>query len=162
MTIEVLNVSKNYNGKPYLKKVSLDISSGSVISVIGPKKSGKTALMRIILGLEDPDGGQITLLGDYKYDRVNAGVVFQDDRLCPGFTAAENVAMVNEKLSVRVARQELNKLLPEGVCARSLLRMRRRLRGRSPCLWEMMSRQEGSSSRRMPITPTSMHKMFDY
>ena len=41
MTIEVLNVSKNYDGKPYLKKVSLDISSGSVISVIAPKKSGK-------------------------------------------------------------------------------------------------------------------------
>ena len=116
MTIEVLNVSKNYDGKPYLKSVSLDISSGSVISVIGPKKSGKTALLRIILGLEEADEGKITLLGDYKYDRVNAGVVFQDDRLCPGFTAAENVALVNEKLSVRVAREELNKLLPEGVC----------------------------------------------
>ena len=114
MTIEVLNVSKNYGGKPYLKSVSLNISSGSVISVVGPKKSGKTALLRIIMGLEEADGGQITLLGDYKYDRVNAGVVFQDDRLCPGLTAAQNVAMVNEKLSVRVARQELEKLLPAG------------------------------------------------
>ena len=118
MTIEVLNVSKSYDGKPYLKSVSLDISSGSVISVIGPPKSGKTALLRIILGLEQADEGQITLLGDYKYDRVNAGVVFQEDCLCPGFTAAQNVAMVNEKLSVRVARQELDKLLPQGLCDR--------------------------------------------
>ena len=114
MTIEILNVSKNYGGKPCLKNVSLDISSGSVISVIGPKQSGKTTLLRIILGLEAVDSGQLNLLGDYKYDRVNAGVVFQEDRLCPGLTAAQNVAMVNEKLSVRVARQELDKLLPAG------------------------------------------------
>ena len=87
MTIEVLNVSKNYEGKPYLKNVSLDISSGSVISVVGAKKSGKTALLRIIMGLEEADDGQVNLLGDYKYDRFNIGAVFQDDRLCPGFTA---------------------------------------------------------------------------
>ena len=107
MTIEVLNVNKNYGGKPCLKNVSLNISSGSVISVVGTKKSGKTALLRIIMGLEEADGGQVTLLGDYKYDRLNVGVVFQDDRLCPGFTAAQNVAMVNE-------RMELEKLLPAG------------------------------------------------
>ena len=105
MTIEVLNVNKNYGGKPCLKNVSLNISSGSVISVVGTKKSGKTALLRIIMGLEEADGGQVTLLGDYKY---------QDDRLCPGFTAAQNVAMVNKKLSVRVAAEELEKLLPAG------------------------------------------------
>ncbi len=114
MTIEVLNVSKNYEGKPYLKSASLDISSGSVISVVGPKKSGKTALLRIIMGLEEADGGKVTLLGDYKYDRFNVGAVFQDDRLCPGFTAAQNVAMVNKRFSVRVAREELEKLLPAG------------------------------------------------
>ena len=89
MTIEVLNVSKNYGGKPYLKSASLNISSGSAISVVGTKKSGKTALLRIIMGLEEADGGRVTLLGDYKYDRLNVGVVFQDDRLCPGFTAAQ-------------------------------------------------------------------------
>ena len=105
MTIEVLNVSKNYGGKPYLKSASLNISSGSVISVVGAKKSGKTALLRIIIGLEEADGGRVTLLGDYKYDRLNVGVVFQDDRLCPGFTAAQNVAMVNERISVRAAEE---------------------------------------------------------
>ena len=108
MTIEVLNVSKNYGGKPYLKSASLNISSGSVISVVGTKKSGKTALLRIIMGLEEADGGQVTLLGDYKYDRLNVGVVFQ------GFTAAQNVAMVNERISVRAAEEELEKLLPAG------------------------------------------------
>ena len=114
MTIEVLNVSKNYEGKLYLKNVSLDISSGSVISVVGAKKSGKTALLRIIMGLEEADDGQVNLLGDYKYDRFNIGAVFQDDRLCPGFTAAQNVAMVNKRLSVKVAGEELEKLLPAG------------------------------------------------
>ena len=123
MTIEVLNVSKNYGGKPYLKSASLNISSGSVISVVGTKKSGKTALLRIIMGLEEADGGQVTLLGDYKYDRLNVGVVFQDDRLCPGFTAAQNVAMVNKRFSVRAAEEELEKLLPAGTAIPSDVRL---------------------------------------
>jgi ABC-type lipoprotein export system ATPase subunit len=43
---------------------------------------------------------------------VNAGVVFQEDRLCEQFSAIENVAMVNERLSAMVAEEELVKFLP--------------------------------------------------
>ena len=112
MTIEVLNVCKSYGGKQVIRDFSLEISDESFYWITGPSGSGKTTLLRIILGLEKQDSGQVNLLGDYKYDRVNAGVVFQEDRLCEDFSAVENVAMVNQKLSARVAREELEKLLP--------------------------------------------------
>ena len=113
MTIEVENISKSYDGKQVLKDFSLDISSDSSYAVTGPSGSGKTTLLRIILGLEKPDSGRVRLLGDYKYAWINAGVVFQEDRLCEDFSAVENVAMVNRRLSAKIARQELCKLLPE-------------------------------------------------
>lgn len=115
MTIEVVSISKAYDGKTVLKDFSILISDESAYAVTGPDGSGKTTLLKLILGMIKPDSGQINLLGDYKYDRVNAGVVFEEDRLCENFSAVENVAMVNAKLSARVAREELEKLLPADV-----------------------------------------------
>lgn len=112
MTIEVENVSKSYDGKPVLRNFSLDISSDTSYFITGESGAGKTTLLRIILGLEKPDEGRVRLLGDYKYSRVNAGTVFQEDRLCEDFSAVQNVAMVSRKLSGRIAREELEKLLP--------------------------------------------------
>ena len=113
MTIEVLNVSKSAGGKQVLKDVNWKISSDDTWLLTGPEDSGKTLLLRILLGLEKPDSGSVNLLGDYKYASVNAGVVFQEDRLCEGFSAVENVAMVNERLSETVAAEELQKFLSQ-------------------------------------------------
>lgn len=113
MTIEVEKISKAYNGKLVLRDFSMEISSDTSYLLTGESGAGKTTLLRIILGLEQPDQGRIRLLGDYKYSRVNAGVVFQEDRLCEDFSAVENVAMISRRLSTRVAREELQKLLPE-------------------------------------------------
>ena len=112
MTIEAEHIYKSYDGRPVLEDFSLDISSDSSYVITGESGAGKTTFLRILLGLEKLDQGRIRLLGDYKYSRVNAGVVFQEDRLCEEFSAAENVAMVSKKLSERIARQELEKLLP--------------------------------------------------
>ena len=112
MTIEAEHIFKSYDGKNVLKDFSLDISSDSSYAITGESGAGKTTFLRILLGLEKPDQGRVRLLGDYKYSRVNAGVVFQEDRLCENFSAVENVAMVSRKLAPRIAREELEKILP--------------------------------------------------
>ncbi len=112
MTIEAEDICKSYGKKTVLEDFSLSISSDSSYVLTGESGAGKTTFLRILLGLEKPDKGRIRLLGDYKYSRVNAGVVFQEDRLCENFSAVENVAMVNRRLSARIAREELEKLLP--------------------------------------------------
>ena len=106
MTIEVDHVYKSYDGKTVLSDFSLDIESGKSYLISAPSGSGKTTLLRIILGLEKPDRGSIRLLGDYKYSGLNAGVVFQEDRLCEDCSAAVNTAMVNRRISITSAKEE--------------------------------------------------------
>ena len=113
MTIQLENICKSVSGKQILKDINWQIASEDCWLLTGPSGSGKTMLLRLILGLEKPDSGSVNLLGDYKYANVNAGVVFQEDRLCEQFSAVENVAMVNERLSETVAAEELSRFLPQ-------------------------------------------------
>ena len=113
MTFQLQNVNKSVSGREILKDINWEISQDDCFLLMGPQGSGKTLLLRIMLGLEKPDRGSVNLLGDYKYSSINAGVVFQEDRLCEPFSAVENVAMVNKRLSERVAGEELVKFLPE-------------------------------------------------
>ena len=103
MTIEVENVCLKIDGKDILKDISWEISSDDTWLLTGPAGSGKSALISIIIGLLPPTSGRVRLLGDYKYDRVNAGVVFQEDRLIENLTAAENVAVTRPESSPAVA-----------------------------------------------------------
>ena len=112
MTIEVENVSYTVDGKEVLKDISWEVSSDDIWLLSGPEGSGKTALISIIIGTLEPTAGRVRLLGDYKYDRVNAGVVFQEDRLFDKMSAAENVAVVRPETSPAVAAEELEKLMP--------------------------------------------------
>jgi zinc transport system ATP-binding protein len=61
--IEVRNVSFSYGGQPVLENVSLEIESGDFVGMVGPNGAGKTTLARIILGLMEPDEGDVRLFG---------------------------------------------------------------------------------------------------
>ena len=113
MIIEVKDVTKSYEGKAVLENFSLNIEDEHNYIITGKEGSGKTTLLRLILGLEKPDSGKVGLLGDYKYPYINAGVVFQNDRLCEGFSAVDNCAMVSKKVFRETVREELLKLLPK-------------------------------------------------
>ena len=99
MTIQLENICKSVAGQKVLENVNWEIGSDDCFLLTGPEGSGKTMLLRLILGLEKPDSGSVK-------------VVFQEDRLCEQFSAIENVAMVNERLSAMVAEEELVKFLP--------------------------------------------------
>lgn len=113
MIIEVKDISKSYNGRAVLDNFSLNIEDEHIYIITGKSGCGKTTLLRIILGLEASDTGKVTLLGDYKYPYINAGVVFQEDRLCDSFSAVTNCALVSKKVFKQTVREELCKLLPD-------------------------------------------------
>ena len=57
--LELITVSKSFNAVPLLREVSLTLSAGERIGIIGPNGTGKTTLLRIILGEEHPSSGQV-------------------------------------------------------------------------------------------------------
>ena len=74
---------------PVLEEVSLAIEAESFVSLVGPSGSGKSSLLRAIMGLQRPLSGRIeTDLGTREI-----GILFQDDALLPWRTAVENVAL---------------------------------------------------------------------
>ena len=87
---ELRGISKNYNGRVVLSDVSMTVRRGEVWLVTGASGSGKTTLLRCLTGLAKPDSGEVV----YPGGRKRLGMVFQEDRLCEGFAAWKNVAMV--------------------------------------------------------------------
>ncbi|ADL33594.1 ABC transporter ATP-binding protein [Butyrivibrio proteoclasticus B316] len=113
MIIEIKEVSKAYGENKVLDNFSLNIEDEHSYVITGKEGCGKTTLMRLILKLETPDAGKVGLLGDYKYPFINAGVVFQDDRLVESLNAITNVTMVSKKIFRETVAEELLKFLPE-------------------------------------------------
>jgi iron(III) transport system ATP-binding protein len=97
--IELHNVTKKYGDRWVLQSLDLKVYSGERLVVLGPSGCGKTTLMRLIAGLEYPDGGEIHINGRLVSDphfseepsRRNLGVVFQQPSLWPHLTVAQNI-----------------------------------------------------------------------
>ena len=96
MSIEVRNVSKNFNAFKALNSINLDIHSGELVALLGPSGCGKTTLLRIIAGLETPDEGNIVFHGEdvsgHDVRDRNVGFVFQHYALFRHMTVFDNVA----------------------------------------------------------------------
>jgi NitT/TauT family transport system ATP-binding protein len=74
---------------PVLEGASLTVEAGHFVSLVGPSGSGKSSLLRAIMGLQQPLAGTIeTSLAPHEI-----GILFQDDALLPWRTAVENVAL---------------------------------------------------------------------
>lgn len=116
MSIEVRNVSKNFNAFKALNDISLDIQSGELVALLGPSGCGKTTLLRIIAGLETPDKGSIVFHGEdvsgHDVRDRNVGFVFQHYALFRHMTVFDNVAFglrMKPKTSARAKARSRSK-----------------------------------------------------
>lgn len=115
MKLTLHNISKSFGDLTVLNNLSLALKSGQIYCLMGPSGVGKTTLLRILMGLEKADSGQVLFeTDDAKLEDIRISAVFQEDRLCESFTPVENVMMVTGKRLTQVqVRQELCRLLPE-------------------------------------------------
>ena len=72
-----------------LEGASLAVDEGRFVSLVGPSGSGKSSLLRAVIGLQQPLSGTI----DTELSRAQIGILFQDDALLPWKTARDNVAL---------------------------------------------------------------------
>ena len=104
-----------------LAGVSLSVSGGELVAVMGPSGSGKSTLMHILAGLDRPSSGsawiadhEITAMGDTaltKLRRRHIGFVFQSFNLLPTLTAEENIVLPARIAGHRPERAWLNEVI---------------------------------------------------
>lgn len=97
-----------------LDSVSLTVSAGEAVAVVGRSGAGKTTLLNLIGGLDRPTSGRVTVLGQdlgrlseralTRFRASSVGMVFQDSYLMSGLSALENVMAAN---AVRGKRRDL-------------------------------------------------------
>tara|TARA_Y100000590_G_C15716535_1_gene1012096 strand:+ start:1216 stop:2265 length:1050 start_codon:yes stop_codon:yes gene_type:complete len=93
------NISKNYQSTVAVEDLSISVTEGEIISILGASGCGKTTLLRLIAGFEKVDNGEITLRNDTvsstqkhtQPENRNIGMVFQEYSLFPHMNVAENI-----------------------------------------------------------------------
>ena len=98
--VRVRGLTNRFGEQVVHEDLDLDVRPGEILGVVGGSGSGKSVLMRSILGLRTPDAGEIEVLGldarsdDPQLRRMierNTGVLFQDGALFSSLTVGENV-----------------------------------------------------------------------
>lgn len=113
----VKDLYKNFDGKDVLNKISFDVRQGEFLSVLGPSGCGKTTLLRILIGLDRQNSGEIILEGNeisnLSPDKRGMGIVFQNYALFPNMSVLENVeyALKLRKETAKTARATAERTL---------------------------------------------------
>ena len=94
--LRVTGLRKSYGGHEVVAGLDLELKPGECFGLLGPNGAGKTTTLRLCLGLIEPDGGEIEVLGfpvpaRAREARRRIGVVPQSDNLDPDFTVEENL-----------------------------------------------------------------------
>jgi putative ABC transport system ATP-binding protein len=110
------NLGKRYgSGRPLFERLSLDLASGAYVAIMGESGVGKSTLLNLLAGLDQPDAGRVLLEGtdlaalsdDERtlLRRRAVGFVFQAFHVLPYLTAEQNVALPLELLGVAKAER---------------------------------------------------------
>lgn len=123
--IEAVSISKHYvhgdgtggDGVEAVCDISLHVEDGELITFFGPNACGKTTLLKLVAGLEQPDAGGSIKIGGKSPHEVRIGYVFQNysDSLFPWKTALDNVAfpLLLSGLSRKESREKTSDFLAE-------------------------------------------------
>ncbi len=102
-SIEVKNLSKIFDNKLVLKDLNFNVNDGELLSILGKSGCGKTTLLKILIGIEEPSSGIILKnnknITKCDISKRGMGIVFQNYALFPNMTVLENVSYaLNNKL----------------------------------------------------------------
>ena len=98
VNVEVRGLCKSFSGRPVLKDISFAVKPGEIFVIMGPSGSGKTVLLKHLIGLEEPDAGEILIEGQpiqspEVMSKYRMAMVFQSGALLNSLTVGENVGL---------------------------------------------------------------------
>ena len=117
MAIRTRELTKTFSGEVAVNKITMDVPEGAVFGFIGPSGSGKTTTVRLLMGLYEPDAGEVSVLGARpsrftRRDRERIGYLPQLFVLYPDLTVWENMNFAASLYGVSFWRTKLlNRLL---------------------------------------------------
>ncbi|SHH93303.1 ABC transporter ATP-binding protein [Clostridium grantii] len=119
MSVKINNLKFRYKSskEDTINNFNIEINSGEIVSILGQSGSGKSTVLRLISGLEEPSQGEIVIdskvmVSDKEFvfpEKRGVGMVFQDYALFPHMTIAQNVKFGLKKLN----KMEKNKRMEE-------------------------------------------------
>ena len=105
--LETIQLTKSYNGRVVVDRVSVKIRSGEVVGILGPNGAGKTTIFYMIIGLVKPDSGKVLLNredigGQPMYKRARRGISYlpQESSIFRKLTVEENILAILETLGL--------------------------------------------------------------
>jgi phospholipid/cholesterol/gamma-HCH transport system ATP-binding protein len=98
VSVQVRGLRRSFGKQEVLKGIDLDVRAGEIFVLMGPSGSGKSVLLRHIIGLEVPDAGEILVGGESiqaagVMDKFRMAMVFQSGALFNSLTVGENVGL---------------------------------------------------------------------
>ncbi len=144
------DVSKSFDDRVVLKGINLKIFPGETVVILGRSGSGKTVLTSMLVGLNTPDEGSITVMGiklqdlkteqDWKELRLKTGYLFQGSALYDSMTVGENVAFpIREHL--KLSESEIGQRVAEKLA----------LVGLAGIEWKMPAELSGGMRKRVAL-----------
>ena len=117
--LQAIDIRKNYGDSEILKGVTVRVDKGEVVAVIGRSGSGKTVLLKTLVGLHEPDSGDVwydevnfTRLGfrERKEIRKDIGMIFQGGALLDSSTVEENVKLPLDLFTSKSEREKMERV----------------------------------------------------
>jgi phospholipid/cholesterol/gamma-HCH transport system ATP-binding protein len=118
--IEIKKLRKSFNGSPVLNDISFYLKKNENIVLLGRSGGGKSVLMKIIVGLIEPDFGDVVVLGqnvphlgeeELILLRKKVGYLFQEGALYDSMTVGENISFSLKRQLKRQSKSEINDLV---------------------------------------------------
>jgi phospholipid/cholesterol/gamma-HCH transport system ATP-binding protein len=117
LSLQVRGLSKSFGGNEVLKGIDFEVHPGEIFVIMGPSGSGKSVLLKHLIGLEAPDAGEILINGESVESsevasKYRMALVFQSGALLNSLTVGENVGLYLTEHRLK-SPEEIDKIVAE-------------------------------------------------